>query len=374
MKITILSTIVLLAALCPNFSDPFITSNAEARFLVTRFASAACGCNDVSGINSRIKGINAVLARLATEARSPTAQRQFDASTFDQTLGDPLMEIMGTNGGIASMVIGDIDRTSCDLETGQNLANVPGIPAGIGGSACLRDGAAVGLNVRRQVCLAGRTAANEGTDYWEGRQMSTIISELTNAYTAEANFLKQQISSLSAACRISGAKTVPVPTPPPHTCLNCVQYIFEGEYTLPMIGTIRMHSNQFISFTVNPDNTISGADSINTTLDTSGSPCKISGFNGVADINIAGAIVGGDLNAEITPRGASQRTSAHMTITCPPKGKAEVFPVQQNYSMTESLKIPVRGQRFTEKQIDLAARTQGMMHGNIILRLFMTPR
>jgi hypothetical protein len=271
------------------------------------------------------------------------------------------------------MVIGDIDRSSCDLETGQNLANVPGLPAGIGGSACLRDAVTVGLNVRRQACMSGRNSANEGTDYWEGRQMSSIISELTNAYTTEANYLKQQLANLSATCgRASTAK--PVPTPPPHTCLNCVQNIFEGEYTLPVIGTIRMHSNQFISFTVNPDNTISGADSIITTLDTSGSPCRISGFNGVADINISGAIVGGDLNAEITPRGASQRTSAHMTITCPPKGKAEVFPEPQNYSMTESLKIPVRGQQYTEKQIDLASRSQGMMHGNVTLRLFMTPR
>lgn len=373
MKITILSAVVWFAALYPNFSDPLITSKAEGRPSGTRFSSGSCGCNDISGINSRLKGVNAVLTRLATEARSPSAQQQFDANTFDQILGEPIHETMGRNGGIASMVIGDIDRSSCDLETGQNLANVPGLPAGIGGSACLRDVVAVGLDVRRQACMSGRNSSNEGTDYWEGRRMSSIISELTNAYTAEANYLKQQLANLSGTCgRASTAK--PVPTPPPHTCLNCVQYIFEGEYTLPVIGTIRMHSNQFISFTVNPDNTISGADSIITNLDTSGSPCRISGFNGVADINISGAIVGGDLNAEITPRGSSQRTSAHMTITCPPKGKAEVFPVQQNYSMTESLKIPVRGQRYTEKQIDLATRTQGMMHANIILRLFMTPK
>lgn len=373
MKITFLSAIILLAALCPNFSDPLITSKAESRPSGNLFSSASCACNDISGINSRLKGINAVLAKLATESRSPAAQQQFDASTFDRSLGDPIQETMGRNGGIASMVIGDIDRTSCDLETGQNLANVPGLPAGIGGSACLRDAVTVGLNVRRQACMSGRTSATEGTDYWEGRSMSSVISELTNAYTAEANYLKQQLTSLSVRCG-GGSSAKQVPLPPKNICKSCVQYLMEGEYTLPIVGTIRMNANEIIDFTVNPDNTISGADTITTNLDASGSPCRISGYNGVADINIGGEILGGYVNAEITPRGTSQRTSAHMVITCPPKGKAEVFPVQQNYSMTESLKIPMPGQRYTEKRIDLTTRTQGMMHGYIILRLFITPK
>ena len=222
MKITILSAVVWFAALYPNFSDPLITSKAEGSPSSTRFPSGSCGCNDISGINSRLIGVNAVLTRLATEARSPSAQQQFDANTFDQILGEPIHETMGRNGGIASMVIGDIDRSSCDLETGQNLPNVPGLPAGIGGSACLRDVVAVGLDVRWQACMSGRNSSNEGTDYWEGRRMSSIISELTNAYTAEANYLKQQLANLSGTCgRASTAK--PVPTPPPHTCLNCVQ-------------------------------------------------------------------------------------------------------------------------------------------------------
>jgi hypothetical protein len=331
--------------------------------------SASCSCNDVGALTDRLRGVEAVLRELGTQAQGPAQRGTFDANTFDQGLGEAVLRAQAT-GGIGSMVFADIDRFSCEINTGANLANIPGAPAGLGGSACLIESVTAQLNVRRQACLAAQNPSNQGNDYWEDRQMSDVIRELNNAYTAEANFLKQQIARLATTC--GGMSSTPVPKPPQNICNNCVQYLFEGERTLPAVGRIRMSANEIINFTVEPDNKISGTDSITTDLDMSGSPCTVSGYNGVAEINIAGEILGGYVNAIITPRGTSQRTSAHMTITCPPDGKAEVFPVQQNYVVRESLKIPVKGQRYTEKRIDVSARTMGAMRGYIILRLFMT--
>lgn len=370
MRIWALALAILISVL-GIFIGPEFPANADStRTPVETSRRSACSCSDAGSLNDRLRGVEAVIREIASQPGPPN-RAVFDAGVFDERLGDAILRAQA-KGGIRAMVIGDIDRSDCSITTGASLGNMPGVPAGLGGSACLIESVTTQLDVRRQACQAAQAPANQGNDYWEGRPMAEVIRELNSAYTAEANFLRQQISRLAATCRSGNPR--PVPTPPKNICQSCVQYLFEGQRSLPVVGTIRMSANEIINFTVAADNTIAGTDTINTALDTSGSPCTITGYNGVADIEISGELLGGYVNAVIKPKGASQRTSAHMKITCPPEGKAEAFPVQQTYEIRESLKIPLRGQRYTEKRIDLSTQTMGAMEGYIILRLFVTPR
>jgi hypothetical protein len=348
-------------------SGPVLSTNANERTEFRSFGSAGCGCTDVSSINNRLKGVDAVLAQLASESRSPNAQTPFDAGEYDQGLGESIMRTMGTTGGLGSMVIGDLDRFTCDIETAQNLSNVPGLPAGFGGSSCLNEAVTVGLNLRRQACMSRRNPSNQGNDYWEGMRMAEVIRELTDAYTAEAKFLRDQLTRLAPLCRTATRK------PTKNLCDNCIHYMFDAKRTLPVVGTIRMWADEMIPFDVHPDRTISGWGTINTVLDTSGSPCRFSGYNGAADFNITGRIATGNLHVTLTPRGMSQRISAAMSVTCPPGGKAQTYPQSQTYTVTEVLRVPMAGQQFTEKRLDVGTLTHGAMDGEIILRLSMKP-
>lgn len=327
----------------------------------------ACSCGDVSSLTARRRGIEAVLTTLAAETRRTGASGVFDAAAFDNGLGERITETLLTSGGMSSVVIADIDRYSCEINTGASLANIPGVPAGLGGSACLAEAASAGLNVRRQACLTGRNASNQGNDYWEGRRTADVLRELTEAYTAEANLISDRLTSLAPRCRTASRRPVK------DLCENCIHYMFDGKRSLPFVGTIRMWADEMIPFDIKPDRTISGSGTINTILDTSGSPCTFTGYNGVANFNIGGNISRGNLNVTLTPEGTSQRSSAAMSITCPPKAEAHTYPQSQTYTISEQLKVPMAGQQFTEKRLDVAVLTRGAMEGEIILRLSMKP-
>ena len=104
----------------------------------------------------------------------------------------------------------------------------------------------------------------------------------------------------------------------------------------------------------------------------SGSPCQVSAYDGVAEILVRGRISGGFLDVTVVPKGASQRVSAPIKITCPPEGYAQLLPLQQNYSIKQRLRVPGPRDLYTEETIDLRAQTRGAMQGSIILRLYMS--
>lgn len=373
--ISTFAVIVLGAFFTSSASHQLVTKAEPVSETPNKRSIASCSCNDVSALTSRLKGVEAVLSELGKQGQGPANRGVFDADTFDSALGETITRTLLTAGGIGNLQIAQIDRFSCEVDTGENLSNITGMPAGLGGSACLREAVTAQLNVRRQACLSGRNSSNEGTDYWEGRRMSEVIRELNDAYTAEANFIKQQLAGLAPTCRNSGPnpRTNPrLPPSPPKGSKNWLWYEFEGERTLPFVGRIRMTANETIPFTVATDNTISGTGTINTVLDMSGSPCQVTGYNGVADILVTGEIIDGFVHAKVTPRGSSQRTSAPIKITCPPKANAHLIPQQQNYALIEILKVPEPGQPYTEKIIDVNAQTMGAMQGIITLRLFMS--
>jgi len=363
MKLTRLLLATVTIGLCCA-AGPFARSSAKNQVQSSKRLSAGCGCNDLTSIRNRLGGVDAVLTRLASESQGTAARRAFDAAAFDEGLGESIMQIMGETGGMGSMVIGDIDRSSCEIETGQSMSNIPGLPAGMAGSSCLTEGLTVGLNLRRKACLSGRNSSNEGNDYWEGRQMSDVIRELTEAYTAEAKFLRDQQNKLGPTCKKASGK------PSEDLCENCIHYMFDASRTLPVVGTIRMWADEVIPFEVKPDRTVSGWGHIDTILDTSGSPCKFSGYNGAADFDITGRIATGNLHLTLTPRGTSQTISASMSVSCPPKGEAHSYPQSQTYTVNEILKVPAPGQ-VTEKRLDVGTLTSGAMDGEIILRLSM---
>lgn len=363
------STLVLIISLSTLFETPKHPRETGVEGISPEIGHYAesCSCTDMAALSGRLKGVDAVLAALAAETRGPGVSGNVDAAAFDSGIGERLTEVLITSGGLNSLVIADIDRSSCEITTGASLANVPGAPAGLGGSACLTEGATSGLNVRRQACLTGRNASNEGNDYWEGRRTAEVLGELTAAYTAEAKFIRDRLTSLAPRCRTATRKPVK------DLCENCIHYMFDATRTLPVVGTIRMWADEMIPFDVKPDRTISGWGTINTILDTSGSPCRFSGYNGRADFNITGNISRGNLNVTLTPRGSSQTVSAAMSITCPPGGKAHTYPQSQTYTINEQLRVPMAGQQFTEKRLDVGTLTRGAMAGEIILRLSMKP-
>lgn len=322
---------------------------------------AACSCTDKSGLAGRLRAVEAVLRELSTQASGPAARGTFNSETFDSGLGETIIKAQFAGGGMtAVMPLADIDRNSCDISDNS---------AALGGSACLLASFNAQLSVRRQTCLQGRSGDE---DYWEGRPMSAIITELTNAYTAEADFLKQQIATLNNSCGGRSPKG-PTPVTRPGNCgANCVQYIMEGTRPFPPpINGVRMFSNSTIPFTV-ANGRISGSGTIVTNLELPGSACTVSGYEPNADILVDGQITGGILEAVVRPRGQSQTTSAAMKITCPPGGFAQSIPQQQYYVITQKLRVPGPREAYTEETIDLAARTQGAMPGTVVLRLFMS--
>jgi len=329
----------------------------------------ACGCNDVGDLTNRLKGLEAVLEELEAQRQGPAGRGTFDANTFDDGLGTAILTAQMTKGGMGSILVADIDRFSCEVSTGADLAGMEGVPAGLGGSACLIEAVTAQLDVRRKECLAAQTPSTQGHDYWEGRRMSEVMRELTDAYTAEAGFIRERLAGLRPTC--GGPGPAPRATRPKATCTNCLQYILEGTRTMPVVGRMRMFSDSRIPFTVKPDGTIEGGGTILTELDMSGSPCQVSGYDGVAEILVSGRISGGYLDATVVPKGASQRVSAAMKITCG-EGWAQSIPQQQDYSITQRLKVPGPGDPYSEETIDLGARTLGAMQGSIVLRLYLS--
>jgi hypothetical protein len=329
----------------------------------------ACGCNDVGDLTNRLKGLEAVLEELEAQRQGPASRGTFDASTFDDGLGTAILTAQMTRGGMGSILVADIDRSSCEVSTGADLAGMEGVPAGLGGSACLIEAVTAQLDVRRKECLAAQTPSTQGHDYWEGRRMSGVMRELTDAYTAEAGFIRERLAGLRPTC--GGPGPAPRATRPKATCTNCLQYILEGTRTMPVVGRMRMFSDSRIPFTVKPDGTIEGGGTILTELDMSGSSCSVSGYDGVAEILVSGRISGGYLDATVVPKGASQRVSAAMKITCG-DGWAQSIPQQQDYSITQRLKVPGPGDPYSEETIDLGARTLGAMQGSIVLRLYLS--
>jgi len=330
-------------------------------------AQTSCGCNSIPDITARLKGVEAVLQWLATRTRSAAASAVFDPNSSSQDPGEAIIETLATEGGIGSIVIADIDRFSCDISTGPDLSSIPGAAPASFGSPCLREAASTQLAVRRQVCMTGRNASNSGSDYWEGRRMSEVFRELTDAYTAEARFLRDQRTRLAPSCSAATRR------PARDLCENCLHYMFDGTMTMPFVGTIRMWADELIPFEVHSDGTISGWGTINTILDMSGSPCTMAGFNGAADFNLTGRISGRTLNVSLVPRGTSQRVSAEVSMKCPPGGRARAFPQSQSYTVTEQMQVPVAGQQFTEKRLDVGQLTRGALQGEVVLRLSMKP-
>lgn len=367
-------SVMLLLVAFVTTAGSAIAANAGRIVPLGHASRLGCGGADVTAMSARLRGVEAVLAMLASEAQRPTAQSTFNAGTFDQGLGESIQQTIGTKGGLDAIVIGEIDRTTCEIETGEALASVPGVPASLGGSACLREAVSAGLSVHRKSCMAGRNPANEGTDYWEGRRMSEVIRELTDAYSAEAKFLRDQLSTTEPLRNSARRQPTRDRRSETDLCENCLHYIFDAERTLPVVGKIRMWADEVIPFNVNADGTITGWGTINTILDLSGSKCKVSGYNGAADFNINGTISGGNLNVILTPRGNSQRTSAAMTMTCEQGGIAGTLPHSQEYTISEQLRVPSAGEPFSEKRLDVGALTLGGMQGEIILKLFMKPR
>jgi hypothetical protein len=316
----------------------------------------SCGCADAAELANRLKAVQAVMGLLDSRASATPSGARFDANDFDSGLGEDILKASMSAGGIgAAIPAADFDRFSCDINT---------IPI-LGGSACTLESLNAQLSTRQQACRQSQAAA-QGNDYWEGRLMSDVIRELRQSYAAEQAFINQQLMRLAGSSCQSSAST-----PPPVTCRNCLQYILESTRALPIVGRMRMFSNSVIPFTVGAGGQITGSGTIQTELDMSGSPCKVTGYNGTADILVSGQINGTVLNAIIAPRGASQTTSAAMRITCG-DGVAQVFPQQQNYLLSQVLRVPGPGVRYTEETIDLGSRTRGAMQGLIVLRLYMS--
>ena len=367
MKIVLTTGFAVLVAAIALVASDHTGMRAESPTRSSPAAQASCGCNSIPDMTARLKGVEAVLQLLATQTRSSAANAVFDPNSSSQDPGDAILETLATEGGIGSIVVADIDRFSCDISTGPDLSGIPGAAPASFGSACLRDAASTQLAVRRQVCMTGRNASNSGSDYWEGRRMAEVFRELTDAYTAEARFLRNQHTRLGPSCSAATRK------PAKNLCDNCVHFMFDGTMTLPVVGTIRMWADEMIPFDVHPDRTISGWGTINTILDMSGSPCTMKGYNGAADFDITGQISGRTLSVRLVPRGASQRVSAAMSMKCPPDGRAHVLPQSQSYTVTEQMQVPGPGQQFTEKRLDVGQLTRGGMRGEIVLRLSMKP-
>jgi len=319
----------------------------------------SCGCADSADLAARLKAVQAVIQLLDSPATAQAGREPFDASTFDSGLGEGILTAQMTAGGVgAVMPVADFDRYSCDITT---------VPF-LGGSACSVQSLTAQFGVRQQVCRQSQSDG-QGSDYWEGRMMSEVIRELRAAYAAEEAFINQQLARLTGtACQGSLQSPEPVP---PVKCRNCLQYIMEGTQTFPVVGRIRMFSNSTISVTVNADGRVTGSGTILTELDMTGSPCKASGYNGVADILVSGQINGGVLDAFIDQL-AGQTTSAAMRITCPPSGVAQSLPQQQFYEVKQRLRVPGPGVPYTEETIDLGVQTGGAMFGMIVLRLYLT--
>jgi hypothetical protein len=358
MRALLLSASVLVAVTVSIVLLTLVVSRqAGARSFAT-----ACGCTDIAGLTDRLKAVEATLREIAARSTGPAARGTFDSGTFDSGLGEAMIKAQFTAGGMtAAMPIADIDRNSCQITNNSAL----------GGSACLLESFNAQLNVRRQACMQGRTGEE---DYWEGRPMSAVLAELTNAYTAEADFLRQQIATLNRTCTRPGTGPSTRPAARPTACGgNCVQYIMDGTRAFPPpIMGIHMFSNSTIPFTVSANGRISGSGTIVTGLELPGSSCRISGYEPNADILVDGQVTGGILEATVRPKGQSQTTSAAIKIVCPPGGFAQEFPQQQYYVITQKLRVPGPREAYTEETIDLGAQTQGAMFGTVVLRLYMT--
>jgi hypothetical protein len=345
-----LATVLLLTSL-----SIAAATNAYAGQRGPAAQAQACGCADATELASRLRGIEAAIKVLDSQAAAQSRQR-FNADTFDSGLGESILMAQMQAGGIgAAIPAADFDRFSCEITTIDAL----------GGSACAIRSLNAQFSSRQQVCRQSRKAPDDGTDYWEGRMMSDVIRELRASYVAEAAFIDEQTKRLASSCGSSAAP------PPPANCRNCLQYILEGTLTLPLVGTLRMVANSAVPFAIASNGTITGQGTIVTTLDMSGSPCTVSRYNPRAPVRVTGQITGNVLNVVITPQ-AGPGFSAGMTIRCPPGGVAHNISQSETYAVQQQLQLPAANRPYSEESIDLATRTRGAMNGRIILRLYVT--
>lgn len=164
-----------------------------------------------------------------------------------------------------------------------------------------------------------------------------------------------------------------------------VRYILDASMTFPGLGTFKLTSDSNIPFTIT-QNRVTGAGTITTIFDTSGSNCRVMNYDATVDVDVTGTRVGNTLNVLVTRRVSGSGPSfadkvANIRMECFMGGDqafAQMIPNPMSNvtpGVRQRLQLPRPGQAYSQVQTPIGYGMSGPagpmgLTGTITLRVY----